>query len=121
MGLRAVKKIVVEHGGTIKILNEVEYMKLVRNEHFLTMPKYLGTLNPSDKSTIEWIEDKTAPETNKEVRFVTVETKVKANDKFTDNQKATLTSLVLQNVEMLANKGVNNFVNNFDELILKNI
>ncbi len=118
MGLRAVKKLVVDHGGTIKILNETEYMKLVRNEHFLTMPKYLGTLNPQDKSTIDWVEDK-LPETHKEVRFVTIQTKL--DDKFTDNQKRILTSLVLQNAELLANKGINNFVNNFDELILKNL
>lgn len=120
MGLRAVKKIVVDHAGEIKILNETEYMKLVRNEHFLTMPKFLGTLNPSDKATIDWIEDN-KHETKKEVRFVTVETKVKANDKFTLNQKSLLTELVLQNAEMLANKGVNNFVNNFDELIIQKI
>lgn len=118
MGLRAVKKLVVEQGGVIHIMNEREYLKAVRTAHFLSMPKFLGTLNPQDKTSIEWEEYEKVTD---KIQPVTEPARVVEPKRLNRTQKSILTNLVLENVEMLANKGVNNFVNNFDELILKNI
>lgn len=119
MGLRAVKQLVIEHDGKIKIVSEGIYMRLVRNEHFLDMPKILGKLDPSDKSTIEWVES--TP--NKIIVKTPEMTEQKARDavKLNNTQKAVLTNMILSNIDFLANKGVNNFVNNFNELILSKI
>lgn len=118
--LRAVRKLVIEHGGALKIVNETEYMKLVRNEHFLNMPKLIGKLDPADKSTIEWVDGKGRAEV---IQATPIEEPKPKRDpvKLNLTQKAVLTNMILSNVDFLANKGVNNFVNNFDELILKRI
>lgn len=123
MGLRAIKKLVVDHAGVIKILNETDYLKLVREEHYLTTPKLLGSLNPTDKSTVEWIrceKCEAAKKVEAEQPTPTPSDRI-TGDKFTGAQKSLLTRLVIENAELLANKGVNNFVNNFNELILQKI
>lgn len=106
--LKSIKSLVVSYKGTIQIMNRVEYLKILRGEHFLEIPKLLGTLDPYDKTGLRWEVEKKPPR-----EFYL--------EHFSHNQIQRLLHLVLMNAEYLINKGPNNFVNNFNEVVIKKL
>ena len=82
-------------------------MEILRDEE-AEIPKLIGTVDPYDKTGLRW-------EKEKEPEPVTY------HHNYTPVQVARLENLVIINLDYLANKSRDIFVNNFNAVILKNI